>query len=78
MVIECGSMVAVGRRTGGEEAAWGSDMDRKGMLGVRVWAVEAKLGSVSGQRKASAAVGETLGAQGNTGCNGLDRALSPE
>jgi len=76
--MECGSMVAVGRRMGGEEAAWGSDMDRKGMLEVRVWAVEAKLGSVSGQRKASAAVGERLGAQGNTGCNGSDLAWSPE
>lgn len=61
--MECGS---VGRRMGGEEVAWVSDMDHKGMLEVRVWAAEARLGSGSGRRKAFGAVAEMLG---STGCN---------
>ena len=45
MVMECGSMVAVGQRMGGEEAAWASDIHRKGMLEAWVSAEEARLDS---------------------------------
>jgi hypothetical protein len=44
--MECGSMVTVGRRMGGEVVARASDIDCKDMLEARVWAAEARLGSV--------------------------------
>ena len=40
---EYGSMVAVGQRMRGEEAARASGMGRKGMLEAWVWAEEARL-----------------------------------
>jgi len=58
--------------TVGEEAEWASDIDRRDMLEVWVWEAEAKHSSVSGQRKASVAVPETLGAQGGMSCNRVD------
>ena len=44
VVMEYGSMVDVGRCMVAEEARE-SDIDHKGMLEVRVWVVEARLGS---------------------------------
>ena len=45
MVMESGSVAAVGRRMGGEVVAWASDTHHKGMLEARVWAEEARLDS---------------------------------
>jgi hypothetical protein len=45
VAIECGGMVTVGQRMGGEAAAWASDIHRKGMLEARLWSEEARLDS---------------------------------
>ena len=45
VAMESGSVVAVGRRMGGEEVALASDIHREGMLEARVWAEEARLDS---------------------------------
>jgi len=45
VVMESGSVAAVGRRMGGEVVAWASDTHHKGMLEARVWAEEARLDS---------------------------------